>query len=236
VLRASWEIYTRFFWRLLLLAAVIYAVLELLTAGAGWMLGSRYWTTGILTGLAAFLLGLIGAFWVQGATVEAIHQVREGRTELPVAELYRRVRPLLPALIGAGIAAACGIVFGLVLLIVPGLFLMTRWALIVPVIVLERRPAEEAFERSWRLVKGSSWRVFGLILLTLLALAAVSVLVNRVFTTLPLLPSFLATWIGGTVSNSLIVPLAATIWTVAYLELVREQVQPIATMMPPIQV
>jgi hypothetical protein len=46
--------------------------------------------------------------------------------------------------IGASILAALGIALGFVLLIVPGLILLTLWCLLVPVIVLEGAPAMQA--------------------------------------------------------------------------------------------
>ena len=58
------------------------------------------------------------------------------------------------------------------LLIVPGLVLMTWWVLIIPVVVLERTSAGAAFGRSRELVRGYGWNVFGVIVLTLLVLLA----------------------------------------------------------------
>jgi hypothetical protein len=63
-----------------------------------------------------------------------------------------------------------------------------------------------------------------------------SSLVNAVLFPLSALPRFLAAWIVGTITNSLITPLVALVWTLTYFELVREHVRPSATMMPPIQV
>jgi tetrahydromethanopterin S-methyltransferase subunit F len=235
VLRDTWSLYTRFFLRLVLTAAAVFAVLELLSTLASSAAGSHNWSAAVLWGLASFLSWLIGVFWIQGALIEAVQDLRDGRVDLPIGQLYARVRPLLPSLIAAGIAAACGIVFGLVLLIVPGLILMTRWILIVPVIVLEKKRAGEAFDRSWKLVKGSSWPVFWLILLTMCTLGLGSALVEALLFPLSFL-GFLGAWIVGTITSSLVAPLAALSWTLAYFELAREQVRPSATMMPPIRV
>ena len=53
-------------------------------------------------------------------------------------------------------------------LIVPGLVLLTWWAVIVPVVVLENKSAGEAFSRSRQLVRGYGWGVFGVIVLVVL--------------------------------------------------------------------
>lgn len=52
-----------------------------------------------------------------------------------------------------------------VALIIPGIFLWIRFAFISEVIVLERTGVWASLSRSWNLVRGSWWRVFGIILL-----------------------------------------------------------------------
>ena len=89
---------------------------------------------------------------MQGALVYAVEDVRDGRIDSSIGELFERVRPYLGTLIISGILAGLGIAVGLVLLIVPGLILLTWWCLIVPVIVLEGRQVGEAFTRSRELV------------------------------------------------------------------------------------
>jgi uncharacterized membrane protein len=54
---------------------------------------------------------------------------------------------------------------GFVLLVVPGLILLTIWAVFEPVIVLERPPGFQALGRSRDLVRGNGWRVFQVILI-----------------------------------------------------------------------
>ena len=213
VLSSAWELYRRFFARFVVTAAVVYVVLDFLGAAAssaGDDAGAAFWI------LLSFLLSIIGVFWVQGALAEAVRDVRDGRVDLPVSELYSRTRPRLPALITAGILAGIGIALGLVLLIVPGLYLLTRWALIVPVIVLEGRRAGEAFGRSWELVKGNGWSVLGLVLLTFVGVAIASAVIGALFSWLP---TFLGTWIGGVIAHSLTVPFAACALTLAYYRL-----------------
>ncbi len=78
---------------------------------------------------------------------------------------------LLP-LIGAGLLSGIAIGFGLVALVVPGLFLMTIWAVIAPVIVIERSGVFDAFTRSRELVRGFGWPVLWVVLIALLVSVA----------------------------------------------------------------
>ena len=72
--------------------------------------------------------------------------------------LLRRDPAILP-LIGFGILFGIGVAIGFVLLIVPGLILLTFWSVGAPAIVVERLGAIDAFGRSWHLVRGDAWSV-----------------------------------------------------------------------------
>ena len=69
--------------------------------------------------------------------------------------------PYLLPVAAAGILAAIGITIGLVLIIVPGLILLTFWCLIVPFIVIGDAGPIDAFGKSMRTVRGYAWNVFG---------------------------------------------------------------------------
>lgn len=147
---------------------------------AGVLLPVAFWLfliVAIVNGLtegnfSLFWLGIVVSLAVgtlyQGMVVELVRDVQDGRRDSSVGELMRSVLPVLGALIGAGILAGLGIGAGLVLLIVPGLVLLTMWAVIAPVIVIERRGVFEAFGRSRQLVKGQGWPVFGTVLVAYL--------------------------------------------------------------------
>ncbi len=236
VLRQAWELYTKSFVRFVLTASVIFVVLEFFAAVSESSAHAHHWASAALWGVVTLLLWIVGTFWLQGALIEAVSELRRGRADLPIGELYQRAQPLLPSLIAAGVVAVLGIACGLVLLVVPGLILLTRWIFIVPVIVLEKKSAGESFGRSSELVKGSSWPVFALILVTMLVLGVGSSLISLVLFPFSVLPHFFSAWIVGTIASSLTAPFAALVWTLGYFELVREQVQPSATKLPPVRI
>jgi hypothetical protein len=143
--------------------------------------------------------------------------VRDGRADRSIGETYRMVQPRLPAVIAAGILAAIAIGIGLLLVIVPGLFLLTIWSMLIPVIVLEGRSAGDSFSRSREVVRGNGWSVFGLILITFLLVAIATGVIRVIFNAI--LPDFVDTWLGSLVGHSLTVPFAAATLTTAYFHL-----------------
>ncbi len=133
------------------------------------------------SGGAAFLvvaLAVVGTFWYQGMVVETVRDVQDGTLDSNVGQLFRSATPVLGSLIAVGFLATVGVLIGFVLLIVPGLILLTIWAVVAPVVVIERKGAVEAFGRSRELVRGNGWQVFG-VLVALFALnIALSIVVS----------------------------------------------------------
>ena len=103
----------------------------------------------------------------------------------------------------------------------PGLYLLTRWSLITPAIVLEGRSAGESFTRSSELTAGHRWKVFGVIIVTLLIYAIGGSIVGAVLQAL--LPDFLGAWIGNLIVHCLAVPFLALAWTVMYFRLAQPE-------------
>jgi hypothetical protein len=214
ILGESWRLYTKFFTRFFVVAAIVFAVINLLNAVLGWLVGSG--SIAIVVALITTVVSLVGTFWLQGALVYAVDDVRDGRIDSSIGELFERVQPYVGTLIGAGILAGLGIALGLILLIVPGLILLTWWCLIAPVIVLERKKVGESFGRSRELVRGHGWTVFGIIIITLLASAIASGLIQAIFS---FLNPFFRYWIGGTIANAIVDPFVAVAFTLMYFAL-----------------
>ena len=214
VLSEAWALYTRFLGRFALTAAIVFVVLDLLSAIAGTATSD---SATAVWGLISFVIGLVGFFWVQGALVEAVRDVRDGRIDVSIGDLYARTRPRLPALIVAGVLAVLGVTLGLILLIVPGLYLLTRWLFIVPAIVLEGRSAGESFGRSNEIGTGNRWSVLGLAVVTVvLYVLATAVLRGLLF----FLPTFFQDWFGSLIAHSLLAPYVLLAWTIGYYHLI----------------
>ncbi len=215
VLSEAWALYKRFLWPFFLTAFVVFVVLDLVSGLVG-LAAQDSTAAGIFWGVIAIVLGVVGYFWVQGALVERVRDVMDGRADKTLAETYRAVQPRVPALIVAGILAGLGIGIGFILFIVPGLYLLTIWSMIAAVIVLEGRSAGDSFGRSREIVRGHGWTVLGLILVTFVLIAIASGVISLIFAPLP---DFLGAWIGSLIAHSLTVPFAAVTLTTAYFQL-----------------
>jgi hypothetical protein len=169
-----------------------------------------------LWSLASLVVVIVGSLWLQGALTATVDDVRDGRADDDIEATFRRVRPSLGTLFVAGLLTGLGIALGFIALVIPGLFLLTRWILVTPAVVLERLGATDAMRRSWHLVRGHGWRVFAVILLTMLVSGIAQSVALAVFA---FLPEFLQNWIGGVVANSLVAPFVALSWTVMYFRL-----------------
>ncbi len=130
------------------------------------------------------VVGLVSFPWVIGAL---IHDAAND-DETPIAA-YRRTAGQLPDLIVSSVVTTVGIALGTLALVVPGLILLSRWALVVPLIVLDGASWRESLRRSNELVRGRTWSVFGVfVVLTLIGAALVAI---------PTAIGYL--WIGGVV-------------------------------------
>src|SRR5881394_3586015 len=137
-------------------------------------------------GLILVLLGaavrVAGQALYTGFVVELVRDVRDGRRDETVGDLFSAAMPFILPLIGFGILFGIGVTIGFVLLIVPGLILLTFWSVGAPAIIIEGIGPIDAFGRSWRLVRGQAWPVFGALLVTFLIVLVIGVILGAIAT------------------------------------------------------
>ena len=211
IVRDAWELYKAHWRTFMPLALVVYLILGIVSLVLVVLLG---WIGAII----GALISIVGFFWLQGALVEAVQDVRDGRQDLSLGETFARVQPRLPAIIPAGLIAgiAIALCFVTIILIPLGLFLLTIWALIIPVIVLEGKSAGESLGRSRELVKGHGWSVFGVIVITIVA----AIIANILLTILTFwLPDGVESFVQSVISNTIVGPFIAVAWTLMYFAL-----------------
>jgi hypothetical protein len=136
---------------------------------------------GFVLALLAGLVSLIANALYTGFVVSLVADVRaDNRRDLTAGQLFSKAQHAIAPLIGAAILAGIGITIGFILLIIPGLFLLTIWAVISPAIVIERTGVMGAFSRSHELVRGQGWPVFGAILVAFVITAVAAAIATAI--------------------------------------------------------
>lgn len=171
----------------------------------------------LLTGAAA-ALAIAACFKVissayLGERTGAGESLRYGLTRLfPLMVAYVVLSILIP--------------IGLILLLIPGIFLAVKWSLTYAAIVGERAGPFRGMGRSWELTKGHWWRIFGtLIVVALLALVLTVALLAAIGAAAAASDSISDTTfavvltIATIIVLAIIYPLIAAIITVLYYDL-----------------
>jgi hypothetical protein len=216
VLDEAWTLFTRFFLQFFVIALIVFGSINLFYALVVSGLSDGDAGAVALFGVVGVATAIVGATWLQGAFVYAVQDARDGTFEASIGQVFARVTGFIGRLLGAGILAGLGVALGLLLLIVPGLYLMTIWAVIAPVIVVEDRRVFEAFGRSRELVRGHGWTVFGIVLVVGILSAIAASLLQAAFSFLPL---FLEIFIGSTIAQAVVAPFGAIALAVTYFRL-----------------
>ncbi|MGO9759827.1 MAG: YciC family protein [Solirubrobacteraceae bacterium] len=128
--------------------------------------------------LIALIVDLVATTLFTGMVVELVADVQDGKRDASPGQLLRAVTPVLGQLILVGIVAGIGIVVGFILIIIPGLILITIWSVAAPVVVLEHPGVFAALRRSRELVRGSGWQVFGVILVLYIVVALLALIIE----------------------------------------------------------
>ncbi|MGW5364040.1 hypothetical protein [Actinopolymorpha pittospori] len=210
VLREAWAMYRAHAQHLLTIALVVYVVATVVGTVLSVLFGS------VLGDFLAVVVSFAAAFLLQAALVKAVEDVRDGRADLSLGATVNAARPYLGQVAIASIVSGLVIAVGLVLLIIPGLVMLTLWCLIVPVIVLERASAFDSFGRSRALVRGHGLEVFGTLACVFLLTLAAQIVLNVL---LLALPGDIRGFISGIVSGTLVAPFVALVLTMGYFRL-----------------
>ncbi len=208
VLREAWAMYRRFAAHFLLIAFVFYL--------ASAIIGALLSLAGAGGSLAAALVNFLVLCLLEAALVKAVQDVRDGRVDLNFSDTLRAALPFMLPVAGAAILAIIGIFIGLVLIIVPGLILLTFWSLIVPCIVLGGVPAMSSFGQSWRTVRGHAWHVFGTYVLVWLIWLMFEIVLGLIFA---VLPGSARGFIASIVAGTLVAPFIAIVVSLIYYRL-----------------
>jgi hypothetical protein len=141
---------------------VPYEVIVLVATGTGPLGGS-----GLSTGTSVLLIA-IEAFVINpvisALIVHAVDDAREGH-DPTLGSVARRGLATLPVVVAASIIALLGIAGGFFLLIVPGVILWLRWAVVAQCAALDKESWVDALRRSAELTDKNYLHVLGVLLL-----------------------------------------------------------------------
>jgi hypothetical protein len=171
---------------------------------------------------AEILLGVILAlaFELYVGFAELIVAADRGRKpHVGMRALLRRAAPLTPALLLASVAAVTLPLAATGLLVIPGVWLLTRWSLFAPAIVHERLGPAASLRRSADLVRGAFWPVACSVSLSVLIEHAI--IHGTAHTAEPALGSLPLGLLGAALATTLVSPPAAFTISIVYERLER---------------
>ncbi len=178
----------------------------------------------LLSATLGLAVTVVAATLYQGMVVTLVKDVQDGRRDYSVQDLVDQAWPVVLPLIGVGILAGIAIGIGFLLFVVPGLILLTIWAVIAPVIVVEHSGVIDAFGRSRALVKGNGWQVFGVILVVFLITAVASVVLGAIGAGIS--NSFGMHLLVNLIASTLTAPIAALAASTIYFNLLPPASEP----------
>jgi hypothetical protein len=170
-----------------------------------------------LTGVLAYFFYIIYTTYSEQVRVDV--ERGAGRiTMLGVLRELRQASPVVPSVLVASVAAIAVPLLATTLLVIPGLWLLTRWSLFAPVISRERVGPVAALKRSSELVRGH----FELVFLT----AAFGIVLEEAVSHAGAVAGLVVTnsytwgqWLGSSIATMLVMPLAAFTTSVVYTHL-----------------
>jgi hypothetical protein len=156
-----------------------------------------------------------------GACFKAITDARGG-VEPTARGSLAAFRPRIAAVLGIFVLFSIGVAAGAFAFLVPAVWLAVAWALAVPAVMTERLGVPQALGRSFRLVQGRWWGVFGTLVLGVLLVLVVSGIVESLLVS-PALGSgdvgtAAAIAFAGTVGGIVTAPFIAVVITLVYFD------------------
>lgn len=133
-----------------------------------------------VTSMVTLLISLIFAFVLQAALVQGTITDLNGE-KASLGNCLSTGFKSFPPLIAIAILVYFGILFGAILLVVPGIIIGLMWSVAVPVKVVEQIGVFESLGRSRALTKGARWQLLGLFVIYFLIAIVFGLVVGLLF-------------------------------------------------------
>jgi uncharacterized membrane protein len=191
ILSTAFQLYRRHWRTLLAIAAVVVVPLTLLQYLFGDWIRSRgevtsyqqvstaTWAVGA-AGLVAALAGILMYLVLTGAITRAVAAEVAGE-DPSVEQSYRFGFHRFWSVLLVSVLVGLATVAGLILLVIPGIYIGIRLAVSIEALVVEGRKGTQAMARSWELVGGHWWHAFGTLVVAGLLTGLVNALITAPF-------------------------------------------------------
>jgi hypothetical protein len=191
ILSTALQLYRRHWRTLLTIAAVVVVPITLLhylvgdlvrTQGESTRNGvveTARWSVGI-AGLVAALAGILMYLILTGAITRAVAAEVAGQ-DPSVEQSYRFGFHRLGSVLLVSVLVGLATIGGLILFIIPGIYIGFRLCVSIEALVVEGRRGTEAMGRSWGLVGGHWWHVFGTVVVGGLLTGIVNAVITAPF-------------------------------------------------------
>jgi hypothetical protein len=167
----------------------------------------------VLAAIAVAVISVLTWTILMGAITRAAAGTFLGR-DMDVQESYRYGLARLGSILLVGLLAGLAVGGGFLLLVIPGFFILTRLTCSLPALVIEDRRGTQALSRSWNLVAGRGWPVFG----TIIVAGIIGGVVGAILTA-PFGDNTLARAIGQSIASVITTPFTALVGILIYLDL-----------------
>lgn len=121
---------------------------------------------------AGALLQSLGSILVQAATTRIYSENYRG-VKMNPGDALRYGVTRLPAMLGLTVLTTIGLFVGLIMCIAPGVWLYGVWGLAPAALIAESKGPVRSLGRSFELVQGTWWRVFGMLVVAQLLIGVI---------------------------------------------------------------
>lgn len=233
IVSAALVLYRRYPWLFAILALGVigpYELIVLALTGTGPLATGSHGSTEVSLLLDLLDLSLVGPL-ISALHVHAVVMIGDGATPR-VGEVALRGLRVLGIVVAAQIMATLGIALGFIALIIPGILLSLRWAVVAQAAAIEQEGWLPALRRSGRLASGHYGHIFGLLFFT----GLLTVIVTRGAAAIPLgSSSGVASVAFGIAVHTLTASFMALAAALLYFDLRSRQAEPTTRSRPEYQ-
>jgi hypothetical protein len=95
-----------------------------------------------------------------------LYETKQNPETIDVPEIWEGVKENYLPMLGASFVIFFLVAIGMILLVIPGIYVMVAFSLVAPIMIIERKGMGDALSRCFKLITEKWWSTFGLIIVT----------------------------------------------------------------------